>query len=251
MINTILVESKPSTITNLKSLLQKHCPYVQLQTCVPSSKGLDQLMADLKPDLLIADAHTLFTNSTQQLSSISCESILISEVESYAVQAFKYRAVDFILKPIYEDEMIKAIQNVQVLLKEKEQRKKDKQIIAQLQRSSIQSEIIGIPTMDGFEYLPVEEIVRCEGLQKCTRVITRDRHDIVSSYSIGEFYRLLQHYGFFFTHKSHLINLSKIRSYKKEGTLIMQDLSAVPIAKRRKHEFLKQVKHLGRTTFTQ
>jgi two-component system LytT family response regulator len=81
-------------------------------------------------------------------------------------------------------------------------------------------------------------------LQKCTRVITRDKTDIVSSYNLGEFRKMLEPYGFYSPHKSHLINLNYIRKYHKEGNILMVNHSYVPVAKRKKKEFLNQVKHI-------
>ena len=80
-------------------------------------------------------------------------------------------------------------------------------------------------------------------MQKCTRIITTTKTDIISSYNIGEFKKLLEPYGFFVTHKSHLINLTFVKHYRREGTIILKDNSSVPVSKRRKAIFLKQVIH--------
>ena len=80
-------------------------------------------------------------------------------------------------------------------------------------------------------------------MQKCTRIITNTKTDIISSYNIGEFKKLLEPYGFFVTHKSHLINLTYVKHYRREGTIILKDNSSVPVSKRRKAIFLKQVIH--------
>ncbi len=106
------------------------------------------------------------------------------------------------------------------------------------------NDLIGIPTLEGFDFLFVREIIRCEGLQKCTRIVTTDKTDIVSSYNIGEFRKLLEPYNFFSPHKSHLINLAFIKKYRREGTIILRDNSYIPVSKRRKAEFLNQVIHL-------
>ena len=248
MINTVLLEPTNITTALVEQVLRAHCPFVKVLKTISCTSELESVVSSFQTDLVIADAKTFFDNQSILNATASYESIVISEIESYAVKAFKHRAVDFILKPIYEEELINAIQNARVLIEEKERKIKDQKTIQQLRRANQQNELIGIPTLEGFEYISIKDIVRCEGLQKCTRLITNKRADIVSSYSIGEFYRMLEPYRFFFTHKSHLINLAKVQSYKKEGTLIMQDHTSVPIAKRRKHEFLRQIKHLGKTS---
>lgn len=105
-------------------------------------------------------------------------------------------------------------------------------------------ELIGIPTLDGFDFIKVNEIIRCEGLQKCTRIVTTSKTDIISSYNIGEFRKLLEPYCFFSPHKSHLINLTFLKKYKREGTIVLRDNSCIPVSKRKKCEFLEVIIHL-------
>ncbi len=112
------------------------------------------------------------------------------------------------------------------------------------QMSSSSHQYLGIPTFEGFEFVTSDEIIRCEGLQKCTRIVLKNKDNIVSSFNIGEFEKMLSNYGFFSTHKSHLINLSCICRYSKDGTLIMCDNSVVPVSRRRKKIFLEQFPHI-------
>jgi DNA-binding LytR/AlgR family response regulator len=103
--------------------------------------------------------------------------------------------------------------------------------------------IVGIPTLEGIEFLKTEEIIRCEGLQRLTKVFTTGA-TIISSYNIGEFGKLLCSSGFFAPHKSHLINLQYLRRYNVDGTISLRDGACVPLARRRKEAFLKWVRHL-------
>jgi len=108
----------------------------------------------------------------------------------------------------------------------------------------ITMKFVGIPTLDGVEYINTESIVRCEGIQKCSRVINEDRNDIISSYSLGNFAELLKPFGFELVHRSHLINLKKVRRYTREGYIHLSDNSRVPLARRKKTDFLGLWPHL-------
>ena len=99
--------------------------------------------------------------------------------------------------------------------------------------------IIGIPTIEGYDFISIQDIIRCEGYQRCTRIVTNQRSDIVSSYHIGFFKKRLENCGFYSTHKSHFINLHHIRKYLKEGSILMSDGTYVPLSKRRKTNFMK------------
>ncbi len=103
--------------------------------------------------------------------------------------------------------------------------------------------LFGIPTIGGMEFLKAKEIIRCEGMQRLTKVYTVEGV-LLSSYNIGEFCRLLCHCDFFSPHKSHLINLQFLRSYNHDGVITLRDGSQAPLARRRKQAFLERVRHL-------
>jgi len=119
-----------------------------------------------------------------------------------------------------------------------------RQLLAQLHRQSPPNNLVGIPTMEGMEFLKIDEIIRCEGLHQFTRVVITEGPGIISSYNIGKFGELLLPYGFFAPHKSHLINLQHLRKYTVEGTILMRDGSVAPVSRRRRGAFLERVRHL-------
>lgn len=105
--------------------------------------------------------------------------------------------------------------------------------------------LIGIPTIEGLEFIATEKIIRCEGLQKCTLIITTEKSNIISSYNIGKFANLLEENGFFSCHRSHLINLQYVKKYTREGYIFFSANSKpVPLARRKRCEFLKEMRHL-------
>ena len=87
-------------------------------------------------------------------------------------------------------------------------------------------------------------IIRCEGVQRCTKLILKENKSILSSYNLGEFRKLLEAYHFYSPHKSHLISLNHIVRYDKEGTIEMTDGVAVPVARRRRQDFLEKMTRL-------
>ena len=108
-------------------------------------------------------------------------------------------------------------------------------------RKVCSNNMVGIPTTDGIDFMNPEDIVRCEGLQKHTLIVTVG-YEFISSYNIGEFIKILKPHGFFATHKSHLVNLKHIRKLNTEGSICMDDGSYVPLSRRRRRTFLEEVK---------
>ncbi len=199
-----------------------------------SNNDLDLVFLDI--EMPIKSGFDVLKAST----NLDFEVIFVTGYQNYAIQAIQFSAIGYIMKPVDDDDLQLAIFQAKEKIKDKKSRVRNQQLLDNL-ISSNTSKKVGIPTMYGLEFLRLDEIVRCEGLQKCTKVVNAAGQNIISSYNIGEFLKLLEPYGFYAVHKSHIINLSKIKKYMKEGTLTMDDDSVVPIARRRKQDFLDQL----------
>lgn len=247
MVNTFLIDSEKEAITSLGKMLNNNCPQISICGEAQSITKAYKLIIDTNPELVFIDVLMLLKNGfsiVDQFSSVSFEVIFVTNIVEYALDAIKCCAVGYVIKPIQKEDLIFAVNNAQRRICQKKEYAKNKVLAEGLINQSRNEEVVGIPTLEGFEFIPIKDIIRCEGLQKCTRVITKDKTDIVSSYNLGKFRKLLEPYGFFSPHKSHFINLSYIRKYHREGSLTMIDGSYVPVAKRKKREFLNQIKHL-------
>lgn len=179
----------------------------------------------------------------KKCSNLDFEIIFVTGYQNYAIQAIQFSAIGYVLKPVDDDDLIFAINNAKQKIQDKLSKERNQNLLQNL-LSTANDKKIGIPTMYGLEFVALSRIIRCEGLQKCTKVVVENGKNIVSSYNIGEFLKLLEPYGFFATHKSHLINLSKIQKYLKEGTIYMDDESTVPLARRRKQIFLEKLEKI-------
>ncbi|WP_235298901.1 LytR/AlgR family response regulator transcription factor [Portibacter marinus] len=173
-------------------------------------------------------------------TNLDFEIIFVTGYQNYAIQAIQFSAIGYVMKPVDDDDLRLAVNNAQEKINQKKSKERNRQLLENLIHSNTNKKI-GIPTMQGYEFLRLDEIIRCEGLQKCTKVVSSQGRNIISSYNIGEFLKLLEPFGFYAVHKSHIINLSKIKKYLKEGTITMDDNSVVPIARRRKQDFLEQL----------
>ncbi len=121
---------------------------------------------------------------------------------------------------------------------------KDQNIWPRIELQRFPPRLIGIPTIKGMDFFPVEDIIRCEGFNRCTRIFTKGHPALVSAYNLGEFVRLLRPYSFFSPHRSHLINLRHVKSYNREGTIVMGDNSSVPVSRQKKAAFLDTMVHV-------
>ena len=244
MISAVLINHEPETLQFLEKNLNIYYPQLKICGCATSAAEASKLIDLLNPSLTIIEIEMPNLNGFQILKNCSFynfELICISRYLENAIDAFKNQACGFLLKPIQVEELIIAVNNAKARIdaKMQSQSQANHKLFPSFSPYNPPGALIGIPTIEGFDFIPVEEIIRCEGLQNCTRIVTQKKSDIVSSYNIGEFRKQLEKFGFFTSHKSHLINLIHIKKYYKEGTIYMSDKSYVPVAKRRKSQFLK------------
>ena len=247
MINALIIDYQSNTLGFLEQQLRKYCPQVAINARPSSKEQTCALIQDRKQRLLFVESPLLDSTSFSELcqqEETAEKMVFVSDQEKHAVTAFRRRACGYLMQPVIPEELIAVVEYAETRLREKNERLNHQKMLDQLLLQNIADHPIGIPTMEGFEFISVKEIIRCEGYQKCTRVITDKKTNIVSSYNIGEFRKLLESYGFFAPHKSHLINLKKVRRYNKEGTITMLDNSFVPVSRRRKQEFLMSLPHL-------
>jgi len=246
MVNALLIESPGGVLPCLETLILGTCPEVNISRKADSLADVYHQLREMQPELMFVDIDNLKEGEIELFDNFIAadfEVIFVTTTVDYALKAIKYGASGYIIKPVNKDELVFAVNHAVQKIKRKEEQARNKHLLNQLIQHHVHDRIIGIPTLEGFEFLHIDEIIRCEGLQKCTRIITIEKTDMISSYNLGEFCRLLEPHGFFSPHKSHLINLKYIRKYNREGSIIMHNGTYVPVSKRRKKDFLNQFIH--------
>lgn len=226
MITTYIFDTKKETYDHLKSILLGTYPSIQVMDFLDYSNN--NSLNIRKANLIFINVNlALGVNNLELTRQSNCEVIGYGPTKQDAFNALKWQVTDFLLLPFTRASLLQSVGKVyQKIIRSK---------------SFNPNKMVGIPTMEGVEYLKIEQIIKCEGLQKCTRVVTTENKKIVSSYNIGEFSKLLQPYNFFAPHRSFLINLNHIKRYSKEGLIYLTDKETAPLARRRKQEFLNLI----------
>jgi len=200
------------------------------------------LLPKLKPDLLFSDVmlppHTSF-DLLHTLEHIPFEIIFTTSFEEFAIKAFRLAAVDYLLKPVTRQDIDEALDKFRQRKQINDSTQHIKQLLANLQRPA--QARIALPTLTGFLFVLVKDIVRCESDNTYTTFFTLDKQRIIVSRTLKECEQMLGDYRFFRVHNSHLVNLDYIIEYMKgEGGIVkMIDGSHVDVSRRRKDEFLR------------
>lgn len=245
MINTIIIDDEQHCIDRLSGLLNEHCNHlVKISGSYKSvGEGIDAINT-LQPGLVFLDVQ--IGNETgfdllKQLNKKNFELIFTTAFEKYAVQAFKFSAVDYLLKPVDPDDLKQAVDKLKEKISRDESSKKMEVLLHNLKNIQGVAKRIGIPTINGLVFLSVSDIIRCQSDVNYTTIFSKDKSKLMVAKTLKEFEELLTEYNFFRVHNSHLINLACIKSYNKGkgGYVTMIDNSEVEVSTRRKEEFMK------------
>lgn len=239
MLPTYLVGTEDYTLSNLRKDLSDYCPQIRIEGISDFFGKADLPKSPSSILFLLLRENTSFEDPviSEFLAEVTSPLICIGNRKDYAYKAIKLDAIDFLLQPYDPCDLIKAVHRAETRINEMQQLEKSKDFAAD-------NPVIGIPTIEGCEFLYIKDVIKCEGLQSYTRIITRNRSDIICSNNIGELKKKLEPFGFFVPHKSYLINPEEMAKYSKEGIIIMKDGSQVPLARRRKHALFEHILHL-------
>jgi two-component system LytT family response regulator len=242
MIKAIIIDDEAHCIDRLKTLL---APYSSKNIQLAGSfstveQGLEGIK-QLRPDLVFLDVQihdrTGF-DLIREVGEIDFEVIFTTAYDKYAVQAFRFSAIDYLLKPVDADDLRAAIDKA---VEKKSKDDTSKKIDVLLQNVQGASKKICVPVINGLIFVQVMDIVRCQSEVNYTNIFLKDKQKLLVAKTLKEFEELLTDYNFFRVHNSHLINLNYIKSYNKGkgGFITMVDGSQIEVSTRRKDEFLK------------
>lgn len=246
--NALIIDDEPHAVAVLASLLAEHCPQVNiLATANNVTEGLQEIVLH-QPDLIFLDVimprATGFDLIKHLPPNFNPEIIFVTSFDSYALDAIRCCALAYIVKPIHIAELTKAVALAKDRIGQKVSYERTQVLLRNLNNPKSASNRIGIPSERGLEFVEAGKIIRCEGIDGCTKIVLQGQKALISSYNLGEFRKLLDSYHFYAIHKSHLINLDQIVRYDKDGTVVMSDDSAIPVSRRRRQDFLEQLTRL-------
>ncbi|SRR5579871_46982 len=248
MITAIIIDDEQHCIDRLSFLLEKNfaADISLLGKFKTTETGL-KAINDLQPELIFLDVQidddkTGF-DLLKQIQNINFEVIFTTAFEKYAVQAFKFSAIDYLLKPVDADDLRQAINKLKERISQTSAADKFEVLYHNLKNLSHFSKRICVPIINGFVVVQVSDIIRCESEGNYTTLFIKDKPKLMVAKTLKEFDEMLSEYNFFRVHNSHLINLNYIKTYNKGkgGFVIMTDNSSIEVSTRRKDEFLKKL----------
>ncbi|MBI1306687.1 MAG: response regulator [Bacteroidetes bacterium] len=244
MIRAIIIDDELGSIRALKWELQGINAPIQIIDEIQDPFRAEERIKTLKPDLVFLDIEMPGKSGFELLEDIGeifFELIFITAFDEFALKAFEVSAIDYLLKPVDEDSLDKAIRKITDRREQGLMSRKLETLFENLRKDDSTFQTIALPNADGLDFIEIRDIVRCEADSNYTHVYLTNEKLLISR-TLKDIEKLLPAEQFFRVHQSHLINLRHIRKYVrgKTGYILLKDGTSIPVSRDRKMDFLKQ-----------
>jgi two-component system LytT family response regulator len=244
MIKAILIDDEMHCLKTLDLLLGEYCANVQvLEKCNDAATGLKAIELH-KPDLVFLDIEMPEMNGFEMLEhlpQINFAVIFTTGYDQYAIKAFHFSALDYLLKPIEPKELIDAVKKVE----EQHHLPMPEQFEMLLKKiGGVNSGFtkIAVPTAEGFELISATDVIYFEAESNYTHIFLKNKNKIIACRTLKKIEEQIQDYNFFVrVHNSYMVNLNEVVRYVRGegGYLIMSDNSSINVSRNRKDALLK------------
>lgn len=251
MIKTIIIEDEQHCVKHLVELLKKdYDDELEFLGAYSSyEEGLNAIKS-LNPELVFLDIQLGDKSGfdiLEKLDKIDFDLIFTTAYHQFAVNAFRFSAVDYLLKPVVPFQLREAINKVKKGTLSSNRNAKYQVLLESINSSDRQFKRMVVPHINGFQILELSEIIRLQSDGNYTEIHLENKPKIVSGKTLKEYENRLLEHRFFRVHHSHLVNIDFIKSYTagKGGYLTLKDNSQVEVSQRKKDSLMKYLKGSG------
>ena len=249
MITAILIDDDNNLRNGLRTMLERYAPELTIIGEADSVKTGITAIEILQPQVVFLDIHLADGTGfdiLEQVSKTKSHIVFITAHEQYALKAFKFSALDYLLKPVDPEELKKAIVKVKDALKNNNSFDHIDLLLENIRKKVDHFKRIAISDNNGIHLFEIADIIRCEARDNYSEFFIKNHKPVLTSKTLKEYEDLLTEHGFERIHQSHLINTSFLKSYIKTdgGYVIMADNAKIPLAQRKKERILELIKSL-------
>lgn len=246
MLKVLLIDDEERATDAIQLMIEKTIPEIsQVMVCNDSRKA-SEIIHSYNPGLIFLDIHMPHINGFEVLERMTNKNfkiIFTTAYNEYAIQAIRYSAFDYLLKPVDIEELQASVHRfLQAKDDYRQQYDLLKNILHNIQAPSVDEFRLAVPTKEGVHFLFPSDIVRCEAIGNYTKFFMQNGHTYIISKTLGEYDTLLAARNFIRTHKSHLVNKNFISFVDHDGFAVLKDSSKVEVSRRRKDEVMTALK---------
>jgi len=239
----VIIDDEASARIILRGFIEKFFPQLMvIGEADDVESGID-VLNNSDPDLVFLDIQLNTGTGFNILEAIGQHKfrvVFVTAFENYAIEAFRFAALDYLLKPLRINDLKNAIERFERLSQLPPNPIQTTTFTENLKLDDLRKGKIVLPCIDGFEVANLQEIIRLESDRNYTRIYKENGNECVVSRTLKEFEELLAPYEFFRVHHSHIIHLRYVKKYIRGqgGEIVMTDSSVVPVSRSKKDEFI-------------
>ncbi|MGJ8549968.1 LytR/AlgR family response regulator transcription factor [Winogradskyella wichelsiae] len=240
-ITAVIIDDEISNIKGLQKKVEKLFPSINIIGAYQKPELAISAIKELKPQLIFLDIQMPRINGFELLEAlelIDFQVIFVTAYSEYALQAFKQNAIDYILKPIDNTELTLAVEKAIGAIESQDKLKLNSKLLKLISSTKTDNNKLIVPTVKGLSFIPQDEVLHIEGYEGYTKIHLEDNSTLMSSYNLGKFEKVVSS-NFFKCHKSHIVNLNKVRHFENEGYLVLENKQRIPISRANKKAFLE------------
>ena len=245
-IKALLVDDEVDVLSNLSFLLGKFCQDIEI---IGLAKNVDDALGIVQikdPEVVFLDIEMPGKDGfdfLDQLSERSFELIFVTSYNQHAIRAFRYSALDYLLKPIDIDDLKEAVDRVSLRISTHQESTLSIELIKEALSGSNPSKI-ALPTHQGTHLTPISDIIYIEADGSYCTVCIAGQNSLMLSKNLKEYEDLLQTAGFHRVHYSYLVNMNHIVKFSQldGGSLSLSNNKIIPVSRRRKALFESRLK---------
>lgn len=249
-IRTLVVDDEPAFAENLIAMLQGEASGVKI---VGKAQSIDEGLATIaehQPDLVFLDimlGEGSGFDLLRRCPERNFQVVFITAYDQYAIEAFKFSAVDFLLKPVASHELLAAVGRVRSLLHQHQADRQLRVLLENMQGVSSQNRKLVLRESEILHVVNLTNILWCAADGSYTTFYLEDDNKITVSQHLKEYEMLLEPQGFFRVHRSHLVNLQKIRRLDKAdgGIIHLTNGSTLPVSVRKREHLVHRLSRLS------
>ena len=246
MIKTILIDDEVHCLDTLSILISDFCPEVEvMDQCLSAKRGLAAI-EKFHPELVFLDIEMPTMNGfemLQQFDPIPFAVVFTTSYDQYAIKAIHFSALDYLLKPIDPKELLAAVHKIQGRNRPPTSQQ-FQMLLDHIQNKDNGFTKIAVPTADGFELVPAEQVMYCEANDNYTMLFLKNKNKIVACRTLKDMEEQVQDFSHFIrVHHSYLVNLNEVTKYVRGegGYLVMSDGTTVNVSRSRKEFLMKRL----------
>lgn len=249
MLRAVVIDDIENIRKKNISIIKLSCPNISIIGQADSVESGVKLIKQLSPEIVFLDVE--MTDGTgfdllQKLKPINFKVIFITGYEDFAIKAFRFSAIDYLLKPLDSNDLVEAVKKAEESLSKEIFDMKLNNLFTNLERPKNFQKLI-LKTADRIYSVNIQDVVNCESDKNYTTFNFINAPKLIVSTNLKEYENLLVPHNFFRTHQSHLVNMAYFDHFiRTDGgnTIIMKNKAAIPLSVRKKEEFLVLLENL-------